>query len=183
MALRLRQTDFTRVALSSLVMSKKLRKKIIYRACAASEHGGRVRLMLHPPSLLRDSHHPIYSTNSHGSHTHATSVHPMGKIGDQRHNYAAVFQPRAYSSMDRYLHRPASAASSTQEVALDPPELQELETGTLFDTPHTPAQGSSPPLTAAILDAKLQSLLQALTHNIAQEEGKLAKELRGKIVK
>lgn len=35
-----------------------------------------------------------------------------------------------------------------------------------------------PPLTAEILDASLQSLLQAITHNIAQEVGK---ELRGEI--
>lgn len=36
-------------------------------------------------------------------------------------------------------------------------------------------------MTVAVLDLKLQSLLQDLTHNIAKEVGKIAHELRGEI--
>lgn len=105
----------------------------------------------------------------------------MGKIGDQRQTYAAVLQPRASSTMDRFLHRPSSMASRSQDGAQDPPERSEPMKGTLFDTVPMPLQGSSPPLTAEVLDTKLHSLLQAISHNIAHEMGKLAKELRGEI--
>lgn len=60
-------------------------------------------------------------------------------------------------------------------------EQSDLNTGTLFDITPNPAPGPSPPLTAEVLDVKLQSLLQAITHNIAHKVGKLAKELRGEI--
>lgn len=72
-------------------------------------------------------------------------------------------------------------ASSGKDTAQDPQEHSEPETGTLFHIAPTPLQGTFTPLTADVLDTKLQSLLQAITHNIAQEVGKLAKELRGEI--
>lgn len=105
----------------------------------------------------------------------------MGKIGDQRKNYTAVFTSQTSSTMDRYLNKPASSTSSGGRDAQGTQEHLESETGSLFDNTPTPTQGSPAPLTADILDTKLQSLLQAITHNIAQEVGKLAKELRGEI--
>ncbi|PIO15013.1 hypothetical protein AB205_0156420, partial [Aquarana catesbeiana] len=102
----------------------------------------------------------------------------MGKIGDQRHNYSATLKPQASSKMDRFLSRPSSIASGALEDTQITSEQSELNTGTLFDTTPTPTSGPSPPLTAEVLDANLHSLLQAITHNIAQEVGKLAKELR-----
>lgn len=83
--------------------------------------------------------------------------------------------------MERFLHRSSSTASSDRDNAQDPPEHSEHETGMLTDLTHTPMQGPSPPLTPDNLDTKLQSLLQAITHNIVLEAGKLAKELRVEI--
>lgn len=85
--------------------------------------------------------------------------------------------------MDRFLNRSSSTALGALGDTWITPKQPELNTGTLFDITPTPTSGASlPPLSVDVLDVKLQSLLQAITHNIAQEVGKnLAKELRGEI--
>lgn len=103
----------------------------------------------------------------------------MGKIRDQRRNYSTTLKPQNPSKMDRFLSETSSTVLGTLEDTQTTSDQSELNTGTLFDTTPTPTSGSPPPLTAEVLDAKLHSLLQAITHNIAQEVGKVAKELRG----
>lgn len=105
----------------------------------------------------------------------------MGKIGDQRRIYSATLKPQSSLTMDRFSNRPSSTASETPENSQTTSEQPELNTSTLFDNAPTPTSGLSTPLTAEVLDVKLRTLLQAITHNITQKVGKLAKELRGEV--
>lgn len=69
-------------------------------------------------------------------------------------------------------------------IPADPPEAAD-HLSALSGTLHTdsPPQRSEPAesVTVAVLELKLQALLQDLTRNISKEVGNIAQELRGKI--
>lgn len=79
--------------------------------------------------------------------------------------FFAIHKRTPTLTLDRILLRPASHGPKQ-------------EGGALLTILPTQSAGSAIPLTAEVLDAKLQSLLQNLTHNISREMGKIAQELR-----
>lgn len=83
--------------------------------------------------------------------------------------------------MERFLIRLESPASSSQAapaVRDRPTAAAEIHTQTLPASQTTVIQSLS---TSELLDVNLQALLQQLTHNIAQEVGRIAQKLRGEI--
>lgn len=92
--------------------------------------------------------------------------------------------PRPNHAIERYLHRPQSLASSAAVGPADPAEPRltfEKTPPVAYRSQQSQASNIIDVVTVAVLDLKLQSLLQDLTHNIAREVGKIAHELRGEI--
>lgn len=99
----------------------------------------------------------------------------MGKIGQQKAVYKPAAEPKPVH-MEKFLTRSGSPASSD-------PTSQTLRSA---DSPDQMAEVSQlsqapPGLTVDILDAKLHTLLQNISHTIATEVGKIAQDLRGEI--
>lgn len=105
----------------------------------------------------------------------------MVKIGDQRLYYWTPLAQRLLVTMDRYLTRPQSPVSIIQG---DPEEyvstLMADDNSQQALPPHLPSPSQSI-LTPELLDIKLQALTHKLTKGIAQEVGKIVRELRGEI--
>lgn len=88
-------------------------------------------------------------------------------------------EPWSPPNLDQFLYRLASPALSERE---DPPEPMDLlAEGALLGASFTPPMEPTSAITVEVLDMKLHTLLQNLTHNIPEKMGKIAQELRGKI--
>lgn len=99
------------------------------------------------------------------------SGHLMGKIGFQKYTYQGYIPPSQSQHMKRFLLRLQSLASSNPADPPDPADLPLMAEG-MSHRDHTPQQPKllEPPamVTVAVLDLKLQTLLQDLTHNITR---------------
>lgn len=152
--------------------------------------GGRVRAKfrsLSPCPRLLHRYISIHLPRSNTIRSQWPPRLPMGKIGFQKGIYCR-FIPLSQSwpsqHMERFLLRPQSPASSSPADPPDPADLPLTTEGTPQGNPmlqQTQLSESTVMVTVAVLDLKLQTLLQDLTHNIAKEVGKIAKELRGEI--
>lgn len=108
----------------------------------------------------------------------------MGKVGFQKNVYQGFNPPLSSQPsqlMERFLLRPQSSASSIPADTLDATDHLANVPG-IFHTDSPPQQSDPAELvTVAVLNLKLQALLQDLPRNIAKEVGKIAHELRGEI--
>lgn len=83
--------------------------------------------------------------------------------------------------MERFLYRLQSPASNTPTEPTDAADLLASALG-IFHMGNTSQQTNpAKAVTVAVLDLKLQTLLQDLTSNIAKEVGRIVQELRGEI--
>lgn len=105
----------------------------------------------------------------------------MVKIGDQKLVYSPSPEPQPTLTMARFLLRPVFPGSSAQDNPPDPMDQLATGGGNPLHVPHSQPPGSLTPLTAEVLDAKLNSLLENITHNISLKVGKIAQELREEI--
>ncbi|PIO38487.1 hypothetical protein AB205_0077270 [Aquarana catesbeiana] len=90
----------------------------------------------------------------------------MGKIGDQRKNYTSVFNSQSSTTMDRFLHRPASTASNGGDTTQDSREQSEPMTG----NSNKSGSPNSPDLKGSYASA-LQSLVIEKNERIAKSHG------------
>lgn len=138
-------------------------------------------------------HHPVhnyvYATAAYPcglplttgvSHTSPSDIRaPHGQ--NPRQYYRTPAAPRPTVTMDRYLTRPQSPVLISQG---DPEDYVRTLMAEDSTQPAPSSQHPSSPqalLTPELLDFKLQALAQQLTRGIAQEVGKISRELRGEI--
>lgn len=109
----------------------------------------------------------------------------MGKVGFQKNIYQGFIPPttsRSSQNMERFLYRLQSPASNTPTEPTDAADLLASALG-IFHMGNTSQQTNpAKAVTVAVLNLKLQTLLQDLTSNIAKEVGRIAQELRGRLI-
>lgn len=102
-------------------------------------------------------------------------------MGFQKHIYKSYTESRPSQLMEQFLLRMPSLASGTQDDPPEPTDPLTLMDGLPIGGPPLPLKGPAVAVTVEVLDVKLQTLLQDLTHNIIREVGKIAHELKGEI--
>lgn len=105
----------------------------------------------------------------------------MVKIGYQKPYPWSHTGPRPTTTMERFLTRPASPVSISQEDPFEHIHVLMAKSFSQTISPVLQTYSSQSLLTPEMLDEKLQTLLLQLTRNISQVVGKLSQQLRGEI--